>query len=195
MAKLDLWLDSEDVRDAQNSSSFLFTIPDDAAKRGNFEDLNDDKAKATWVQRLQITEVKMYEDKTKDKEGNEYPSICFELAFTVPPDAMRPKTGQPDPNAGRQHRAWYRIVQAAMKNKQHPKYKANNFANGKLTAIVRAIWGSEAFPPGQRVNLGDFFGTDILVSQFVTATMKASKYDGEPKNELVDFVPLEMISA
>lgn len=195
MGKLDLWLDDEDVKDAQSSGSFLFAIPSDAARRGNFEDPNDDKAKASWVQALEITESKQYEDKAKDKDGNEYDCITFELTFQVPPNTLRPKTGEPDPNSGKQHKAWYRIVPAAMKNKQHPKYKANNFNNGKLTGIVRAIWGSSAFPVGQKINLGDFFGTDAVVNQTVIANMKARKYEGEPQNEIVDFVPREMVDA
>jgi hypothetical protein len=195
MPKLDLWLDSEDVTAAQSSGSFILEAPSDAHKRGNFKDLNDDKAKESWVQRFEIVESKMYEEVVTDKKtGDEYESYTFELVFQVPPNALRP-TGEPDINSGRQHRAWYRIVPAAMKNKQHAKYKANNFFNGKLTSIIRSIWGSAAFPPGQRVNLGDYFGTDVLLKQSVVANVKNSKYEGEPKTELADFVPLEMITA
>lgn len=196
MSKIDLWLDDDDVRDAQASGGgFVLAIPSDAATRGNFGDPNDDKAKATWVQQFTIVECKQYEDSTKDKAGNEYPSVCHEVKFQVAPNAIRPKTGEPDPNAGRTHTAWYRIVPKAMKNPQHAKFKANNFNNGKLTGIVRGVWGSEAIPPGVKLNLGDYFGTDVLVGSTVLATVRNSKFEGEPRTELVDFVPLELQSA
>lgn len=193
MSKIDLWLDDDDVRDASaTGGGFVFAIPSDAATRGNFADPNDDKAKATWTQVFTIIESKQYMDTTKDKQGNEYDSVCFEVKFQVAPDAVRPKTGEADPNAGRTHTAWYRIVPKAMKNPQHPKFKANNFNNGKLTGIVRSVWGSEAIPQGTKLNLGDYFGTDVLLKSTVLATVRNSKYEGEPKTELVDFVPLEL---
>ena len=196
MAQVDLWLDDDDIAAANAAGKFTFTVPDDAVKRGNLDDPNDDKAKAMWVQSLEIVEAKMYEDEARDKDGNTYPAICAEVKFQVPPDALR-STGEPDPNAGKNHMAWYRIVKAAIKNKQHPKYKANNFNLGRLNSILRSVWGSDGITHGTRVNFADFFHASdgqlpAVVGKTVVANVKASKYEGERKDELMDFVPLEL---
>lgn len=191
MARVDLWLDSDDVAAANSSGGFNFIIPDDAVRKGNLDDPADDKAKASWTQTLDIVESKFYEDETKGDVT--YNCVTAEVTFQVPPDAIRPD-GKADPNAGKQHRVWYRVIPAALKNKQHPKYKANNFALGKLNGICRAIWGSEVFPHGAKVNLGDYFDGDrpAVVGNRVTAGMRASKWDGSRRDELTDFVPREM---
>jgi hypothetical protein len=191
MARVDLWLDSDDIASA-NTSGFNFVIPDDAVRKGNLDDPNDDKARASWSQKLSIVEAKLYEDETK-KDDTSYDCVVAEIVFQVPPDATRGTTA--DPNAGKQHRVWYRVVPAAMKNKVHAKYKANNFAIGKLSGICRAIWGSKVFPHGSKINFGDYFGGDpaAVVGQTVTANMRANKYNGERRDELTDFIPLEMV--
>jgi len=192
--RVDLWLDDEDVASANTSGSFHFTIPDDAVRKGNLDDPNDDKAKASWSQRLYIIESKFYEDDAKGSKGTEsYPCITGEVTFQVPPDALRGSAT--DPNAGKQHRVWYRVVPASMKNKTHPKFKASNYALGKLNAICRAIWGSKVFPSGERINLGEYFGGDSppVVGNYVLSNMRASKWDGERRDEITDFVPLEMV--
>jgi len=193
MPRVDLWLDEDDVRDAQTSGMFSFTVPEDAHVKGNIEDPRDEKAKATWTQTLEVVESKMYEDTTRDAGGNEYPSICMEVKFQVPSDALR-QDGAADPNSGRSHTAWYRIVKAALKNKQHPKYKANNFNLSRANGMLRSIWGEAVIPHGAKVNLGDFFdGSPApVVGKSVIATMKASRYDGNRRDELTDFVPLEL---
>jgi hypothetical protein len=196
MAKIDMWLDETDIADGLASGRFLFEPPSDAVRRGDINDPNDDKAKASWVQRLEIVESKMYEDSTKDREGHEYPAITVEVKFQVPAESLRP-SGEPDKNAGRYLTAWYRIVPAAMKNKQHPKFKANNFSHGKAMQILRSIWGSQTFPQGQKVNLGDFFSADTgvnppVVGKMVVANILQSKYEGKPRDEISDFVPLEL---
>lgn len=160
MGRVDFFLDDDDISAANAAGQFTFEVPADAATRGDLKDLMDEKARATWVQSLEIVESKMSDDVVRDDKGNEYPCIVAELLFQVPSDALRPKNGEPDPNAGRQTRQWYRIVPAAQKNKQHPKYKANNFNIGRLNGIVRGIWGLEVFPHGTKVNLGEFFSGD-----------------------------------
>ena len=193
MARVDLWLDDDDVAAAQTAGQFTFQVPDDCtSRRGNLEDPNDDKAKASWTQKLEVIESKFYEDEAKDKDGHTYPAICAEVQFQVPSDAVR--KGLPDPNAGKSHRAWYRVVPAAMKNKQHSKYKANNFNLGRMNSILRGIWGTAVFPHGTKVNLGEFYGGDSppVVGKTVIANVRASKYEGERKDELTDFIPLEL---
>jgi len=189
--RVDLWLDDDDIASANASGSFHFIVPPDAVRKGNLDDPNDEKAKASWVQQLQIIESKFYEDKTK----GDIPLECVtgEVTFQVPMDASRAEG--PDPNAGKQFRVWYRVVPSAMKNKSHPKYKANNFALGKLNAICRAIWGSAVFPSGQKINLGEYFGGDNppVVGNKVTSNFRASKWDGERRDEITDFIPLEML--
>jgi hypothetical protein len=157
----------------------------------------DEKARATWVQSLEIVESKMSDDVVRDDKGNEYSCLVAELLFQVPSDALRPKTGEVDPNAGKQTRQWYRIVPAAQKNKQHPKYKANNFNIGRLNGIVRGIWGAEVFPHGAKVNLGEFFSGDApaVVGQKVVALVQQSRYNAKLKDELQDFIPPELQGA
>lgn len=192
--QVDYFLDQEDIDDANKSGQFLFDIPGDANSRGNMKDLNDDKAKATWVQVLEVVESKAYDDVAKDKKGNEYPATCFEVNFQVPANAIRPSTGEPDPNAGRQTRAWYRLVPAAKGNKQHPKYKANNFTTAKLLGILRSIWGTDVVPHGTRPNLGEYFSGEepLVVGKTVVAHVQQDKYEGKPQDQLTDFIPLEM---
>ena len=196
MSNINLFVDEDDIQAADAASQFTFAVPGDAVRRGNLDDPNDDKARATWVQKLQIVESKWYEDTTKDKQGNTYPCIVAEVGYQVPPDALR--GAEPDLNAGRNHRAWYRIVPSAMKNKMHPKYKANNFNLGRLHGVVRSIWGSGALPKGTRVDLSLFFGPKAgdapaeVVGKFVVATMEGSRYEGKRKDELTDFVPQEL---
>lgn len=192
MTRVDLWLDSDDVAAANQSGGFNFTVPDDAVRKGNLEDPADDKAKASWTQKLEIVEAKLYEDETKGDVT--YDCITAEITFQVPASAVRPD-GKTDPNAGKQHRVWYRVIPAALKNKQHPKYKANNFALGKLNAICRGVWGSQVFPHGAKVNLGDYFGGDNppVVGKHVLTSMRASKWDGNRRDEITDIVPLEMV--
>lgn len=196
MARIDMWLDDDDVKEGLASGRFLLTPPNDAVKRGNLDDPKDLKARASWVQSMEVVESKMYEDSTKDKEGLTYPCVVIEVNFQIPPNALRP-TGEPDPNAGRQLRAWYRIVPAAMKNRQHPKFKANNFAHGKAMSILRSIWGSTSFPLGTKVNLGDFYGAEDganppVIGRKIVGNIEQSKYEGKPKDELTDLVPLEL---
>jgi len=195
--KVDLWLDSEDIASAQQSNSFNFEVPVDAVKKGNLDDPNDDKAKATWMQALDIVEVKFYEDETAptQKDASRYDCVTAEIKFQVPADATR-SSGAADPNAGRSTTVWYRVVPAAMKNKNHAKYKANNFALGNLNGILRSIWGSSVFPHGASANLGDFYGSENgadapVVGKRVLCTVKQSKYEGNKKDELRDFVPQE----
>ncbi len=194
MANIDLWLDSDDIASANASSGFLFTPPDDAVKRGNLADPADNKARADWPQtQLNITECKWYNGTTKDSNGVEYPCVVAEVVFQVPPNALRPD-GSPDPNSGKSHRVWWRVVPGAMKKKDHPKFKANNFAIGKLSGCLRSIWGSAIFPPGSKVNYGDYFGGDrpAVIGSTVSVGMRQSKWNGETKDELTDFVPLEL---
>lgn len=201
MSAIDLWLDEDDVAAANASTQFTFTPPDDAVRRGNLDDPKDDKAKATWVQSLEIVESKVYEDKTKPGSGGGevFDAITFEVKFQVPGDARRP-SGVPDPNSGKTQTAWYRVVPAALKNKQHPKYGATNFALGKLNGILRSIWGSAVFPHGTKVNLSEFYagqagGPAPVVKQTVVANMRQNKYDGQKRDEFTDFVPAELRTA
>jgi hypothetical protein len=190
--QVDYFLDDDDIKDADAAGRFLFDVPPDAVVRGNVKDGNDDKYKATWTQTLEVIEAKMYEDSTKDKQGNEYASVCVEVVFQVPSSAIRSQDGLPDPNAGKQARAWYRMVPAAQRNKQHPKFKANNWALGRLLGILRSIWGAEVIPHGTRPNLGEFYSGDQppVVGKTVVATVKQYRYDGNLKDELTDFVEL-----
>lgn len=192
--QIDYFLDDDDIKDANNAGSFLFDAPSDAVVRGKKSDPNDEKYKATWIQSLEITEAKMYEDAAKDKDGNEYGAICIEVSFQVPSGAVRAKSGETDPNAGRNHRAWYRLVGEARKNPKHPKYKANNFNTGRVLGILRSIWGTAVIPHGTNPNLGDFFGDSPapVVGKTVVAHMKQSRYKGEDRDELTDFIALEM---
>lgn len=195
MANIDLWLDSDDIASANASSGFLFTIPSDAIKRGDFNNSGDLKARADWPQHtMTITECKWYNGTTKDKDGVEYKCIVAELSFQIPPDSLRPD-GSPDPNAGRSHRVWWRIVPDAMKNKNHPKFKANNFALKQLGGCLRSIWGSAIFPTGERVNYGAYFGGDnpSVVGQTVSAGIRQARqaWNGEIQDEISDFIPLE----
>lgn len=197
--QVDLFLDDDDCAAADSAGQFLFVLPDDAVKRGNLADLHDDKAKASWIQNFEVVESKMYEDTAKDGDGNTYDAICVEVKFQVPGGASRPD-GSPDPNAGKTQTAWYRVVKAALKNKQHPKYKANNFNIARLHGILRSIWGTDVIPHGVRVNLADFFyGEDgtapAVVAQKVVANVRQSKYEGKRRDELTDFVPLELHNA
>jgi hypothetical protein len=195
MGTINLFVDDDDVQAADAASQFCFEPPKDAVRRGNLDDPNDDKARATWVQRLQVTEARWYEDTAKDKTGNTYPCIVAEVSFQTPPDARR--GAEPDPNAGRSHRAWYRIVPAAMKEKQHPKYKSNNFNLGRMHGIIRSVWGSNALPKGTRVDLSKFFDGQPapIVGKMIVCTMEGSRYEGKRKDELTDFVPLELIGS
>lgn len=200
--QLDLWLDDDDISTADQSGSFAFVPPSDAATKGNLKNPLDDKAKATWQQTMQIAESKMYEvNDIKDKKGNTYEGIVIEVVFQVAPDAVRPTTGEPDPNAGRQQTVWYRVVPAALKNKVHPKYAANNFALGQTNGILRSIWGSNVFPKGAKVNLSEYFsavdGTVAVVGQTVNCTVKQSRYSetGKLQDQFMDFVPAELRGA
>lgn len=198
MAKIDYFLDDEDIKDVDAGSTFLFDPPSDANIRGTLKDRQDpteNKYKATWVQTLEIVEAQMKSgEKVSDDDGNEYEALLIELVFQVPANAIRTKTGEADPNAGRQHRAWYRLVPGARKQKDHPKYRFNNFNTSRAMGVLRSIWGSGVFPSGVQANLGEYFSGDSppVVGQTVTATFKQSKYDGKAKDELSDFVPLEL---
>ena len=195
MSRVDLWLDDDDIAAASvsNNGGFLFEIPADAVRKGNLDDPKDDKARASWTQRLQIVESKFYEDQANGEGDTKYPCITAEISFQVPPNSARPD-GTPDPNSGKQHRVWLRVVPSAMKDKQHPKYKANNFALGKLNGILRSIWGSQVFPSGVKINLGEYFGGDTppVIHQHIVAEMRASKWNGKRRDEVSDLVPLEM---
>lgn len=193
MAQVDLWVDGDDLDEAQKSGQFVFDVPSDAVSRGNLNDPLDDKAKANWIQTMGVVESKVYDDVT-EKDGVKYPCKVIEVKMQVASDALRPKTGEADPNAGRTHTAWYRIVPEAFKNKMHPKYKANNFNLGKAQALLRSIWGTEAIPHGVKVNLSDFYSgvTPPVIGQTITANMKASRYNGDRKDEITDFIPKEL---
>lgn len=197
MPEINLFVDSDDVAAAQAAGQFTFMVPSDAVKRGNLDDPNDDKAFAKWIQRLEVIESKWYEDTTKaGANGQTYPCIVAEVKFQVAPDAQR-SNGEPDPNAGKTHTVWYRVVSAAMKEKLHPKYRANNFALGRMNGLVRAIWGTAAFPHGAKTNLANFYaGTPApVVGKTIVANVKANRYEGERKDELTDFVPQELTGA
>jgi hypothetical protein len=188
--RVDLWLDSDDIASA-NQSGFEFQIPDDAVRKGNLDDPADEKAKASWTQKLDVVESKFYEDETKG--DNPTDCVVAEIVFQVPSNALRGATA--DPNAGKQLRVWYRVVPAALKNKNHAKYKANNFAIGKLSSCARAVWGSKVFPHGAKINFGEYFGGEPapVVGNTVTAHLKAYKYNGNRKDEITDFIPLELV--
>jgi hypothetical protein len=200
--QVDYFLDDEDIKGANESGKFLFTVPDDAVARGKRDpsagEQPDPKFKATWTQSLEVTESKVYEDVSKDRNGNEYSATVFEVAFQVPSNSIRVINGEPqaDPNAGKSHRAWYRLVPAAKGNKAHPKFKANNFNLARLLGILRSAWGTNVIPHGTRPNLGEYFSgeTPAVVGAAVVSTMKQFRndYDGELKDELTDFVALEL---
>jgi hypothetical protein len=200
MGNINLFVDDEDMAAAEAASQFSFEVPPDAVSKGNLKDLNDSKAQALWIQHLEIVESKMYEDTAKDKDGNTYPCIVAEVKFQVPSNGMRVIAGQavPDPNAGRSMTQWFRIVPAAMKNKAHPKYKANNFANGKLLGIARSIWGTAVIPHGVKTDLANFFdpaapGTNAaVVGGTVVTNLRQNRYEGKLRDELTDFVPKEL---
>lgn len=195
MERVDLWLDDDDIKSAHASTGFDFAIPADAVRRGDVEDPADLKGRADWAQVMTVQECKFYADQTKAPAGGgeTYPCVTAEISFQIASDALRPN-GEPDPNAGKQKRVWWRIVPAAMKNKQHPKYKANNFAIGRLSGLLRSIWGSTIFPPGQRVNYGEYFGGDNppVVGQSVSCNIQASKWNGTRQDDITEFVPREM---
>jgi hypothetical protein len=200
MGNINLFVDDEDMAAAEAASQFTFEVPLDAVTKGNLKDLNDDKAQALWVQRLEVIESKMYEDTAKDKDGNTYPCVVAEAKFQVPANGMRVVAGQAvaDPNAGRSITQWFRIVPSAMKNRAHPKYKANNFANGKLLGIARSIWGTAVIPHGVRTDLAQFFDTAgpgqsaAVVGGTVVVNVRQNRYEGRLRDELTDFVPKEL---
>lgn len=195
MAQLNYFVDDDDIATGDESGSFAFTIPPDAALKGDLKNPTDDKAKAIWVQRLEIVECKFYEDTAKptQKDSQSRKCICAEIKFQVPSNAVRP-TGGADPNAGKSTTQWYRLFPEAKKDKSHPRYGSNNFSQGSLNGILRSIWGSNVFPHGQQHNLGNFFGTTppAVQGKSVVCTVTATRYDGKRKDELRDFVPLEL---
>lgn len=199
MGNINLFVDDEDVDAADAASQWTFEVPPDAVRKGNLKDIADDKARAEWVQRLQIVASKMTEDVT-EKDGTKYPCVVAEVQFQVPADAQR-KSGEgygPDPNAGRKMTQWYRIVPSAMKNPQHPKFKANNFAYGKLLGIARSAYGTSVIPRGVKTDLATFFDspgdgqTPVIVGQSIVANIRQSRYEGKLRDEFTDLIPLEL---
>lgn len=193
--QINFFVDDDDIATADESGSFAFIVPPDAAVKGNLKDPMDDKARATWVQRLEIVDCKWYEDTAKpsQKDAQERKCVCAEIKFQVPPDALRP-TGSPDPNAGKSTTQWYRLFHEAQKNKSHPRFGSHNFSLSSLNGILRSIWGTEVFPHGQKHNLGNFFGTTppAVTGKFVVCMVNGSRYEGKRKDELRDWVPLEL---
>lgn len=205
MSKVDMFLDDEDIASANASQQYFFTPPSDAVTKGNLDDPRDDKARASWVQTLDVIESKLYEDQTKGESV--HPCLTYELKLQVPAHALRP-SGEADPNAGRSTTFWYRMVytlapdgrKLALKDKNHPKFKANNFNLGRLNGILRSIWGSSVFPHGQRVNLADYYfaeggATPPVVGKKIVAYIEQSKYKNKRRDELTDFVPFELQNA
>jgi hypothetical protein len=194
MAQIDYFVDDEDIKGADDTQGFLFTVPSDGNVRGT---IKDDKYRATWVQKFVVETSKVYEGSSKDKNGVEYPATVFELDLQVPSDAIRPTTGETDPNAGRRLRVWLRLCPAAKGSPQHPKYKANNFNLAKLLGILRSAWGTEVLPHGTRPNLGEFFGGDpaAVVGKTIVANLQQDLYNGKPQDQIDSLVPLELQGA
>jgi hypothetical protein len=205
MSKVDMFLDDDDIASANASQQYFFKPPSDAVLKGNLDDPGDEKARASWVQELEVVESKLYEDQTKGEHT--YPCLTYELKLQVPAHALRP-TGEADPNAGRSTTFWYRMVYAlapdgrklALKDKNHPKFKANSFNLGRLNGILRSIWGSSVFPSGTRVNLADYYyaeGSAIpaVTGKKIVAYIEQSKWNGKRRDELTDFIPFELQNA
>lgn len=181
---MDLFVSPEDLAEAAKASSFLFTIPDDAARKGD----PNKGGSAAWAQSFAISGVKMEAGTTKDKSGTEYPAIVVEMGFDVPVDATRAVGGSivPDVNAGRSMKQWYYLVPEAAGNKEHPKYKAHYFALGKLKSLLSSAGFSV---PDAGFSLKAFFGTqDILLGQKINTLMKRSWYEMKAKDEISDFI-------
>ena len=183
----DVFVTPEDITAANEASSFLFQIPVDAARKGRPEE--PDGGKASWKQEFVIVGLKAENGELEDKKNSvTYPCLTIEVDFQVPPDAQRVLTSGevvPDPNAGRSLKQWYRLVNAARGDKNHPKYKAYYFNLGRLKGIIMAA-GFEV--PADGFSLKAYFGTDVLVNQRLTALVDRTWFEGRAKDEVSSFL-------
>ena len=165
----------------------LLTVPGDAQSKG---DPRKPGGVATWAQgRLLITESSV-EPTEKDTDN-----LMFKVKFQIPPDEMR--GSGPDPNAGRDLTQTFFIHQRAVGNPSHEKFKAAKFTLGRLSALVAAC-GFE--PKGS--GFGAFFAANpstgdqpIIVGSTISAIIRRSWYEGKAKDEITDFIPLDVASA
>lgn len=171
-----LIIDSQTIADANAASSFVWEVPDNAHVKG---DHTKPGGVASWSEIVEVTSSAMGDD---EKEPG---TTCIKLQFTVPADVT-------SVNVGRQaHQMWLRVTPAAFHNKNHEKYKRNNFAIARLNGLLRAC-GFE-IPSGESVDYGAYFdspdaGTPSpVVSQRVVAYMKKRWYEGKPQMEITDF--------
>lgn len=187
----DVFVTPEDIDEANKASSFLFTVPPDAVRKGNPEKSG---GAATWSQTFSISAVTLEHGEIKDKTGT-YTGLTAQIEFTVPPGSERQlATGEmvADPNAGRSLRQWYKLVDGAQGNKEHKKYKAFYFNLGRLKALLASA-GWQV--PGAGFSLKQYFGSDILIGATVNTLMKRDWYEGKPKDEISDFIAPEIASA
>lgn len=177
----DLFVDSEVLDEA--AQGFLLTIPEDAAKSGN--PLRPG-GKASWGQDLTIEYSKVAPD---EKDAG---VLVFEVGFQVPASSIR-SNGNPDPNAGRSFKQWYRITRAAVSSPSHDKFKATKFNLGQLKKLLGALGISDL---SGNVNLGSYFGgsTPPIVGMNLSVVMKRSWYEGKAKDEISDFISPEAAS-
>src|SRR5690349_16408059 len=111
-----LIVDSETIAQANAASTFLWDVPEDAHVKG---DHNKDGGTATWSEIVEVTSSSV------DEDEQEKGTALIKVGVTVPADVTSSNVGKPALVL------WMRVTPAAFRDKNHAKYKRNNFAIGR----------------------------------------------------------------
>lgn len=175
---LSVIIDGDTINEALETTSRLFAIPDHAARKG---DPQKNGGEARWTQTFEITR-----STGKVEDGQ----VIFEIDYTQPADAT---DGSPK-NMGKSLRQWYRITVAAIKNKEHEKFKGTNWTIARLSALLRGCGLGDAIvaakAEGRSLDFGAYLtprdGTTWVLGKRIVGSVHHSWYNGKPQQQITD---------
>lgn len=182
MAKVQLLIDPETAAAANAAVSGKLIAPEHAVVKGKTK---------KWMQTLEISDA-TGEFKTEGFNAGDPPDprFSFTVKFTIPPDV-----DATDPNNGKPFTQWYDIRPDAFHNPAHLRYKANNFAMGRLNSLLRAV--GFILPVGEGVDYGEYFSADegersaVASMRTIALIREYDDKNGVSRQTIDEFLPVE----